>query len=52
MFHRKKLSTEKNSFFAVDYVKIIELHIVHTWHANWVDEVGDVMMSIKKINKN
>ena len=28
---KKKLSIEKNSFFAVDYVKIIELHVVHTW---------------------
>ena len=30
MVYRKKIFTEKNSIFAVDYVKIIELHIVHT----------------------
>ena len=29
--YRKKRFIEKNSFFAVDYVKIIELYIVHTW---------------------
>ena len=29
MVYRKKIFTEKNSIFAVDYVKIIELHIVH-----------------------
>ena len=29
MVYRKKLFIEKNSFFAIDYVKIIELHIVH-----------------------
>ena len=28
---QKKLFIEKKSFFAVDYVKIIELHIVHKW---------------------
>ena len=30
MVYRKKIFTEKNSIFAVDYVEIIELHIVHT----------------------
>ena len=28
MVYRKKLFIEKNSFFSVDYVKIIELHVV------------------------
>ena len=28
---QKKLIIEKNSFFAVDYVKIIEFYIAHTW---------------------
>ena len=28
--YRKKFLIEKNSFFAADYVKIIELHVVHT----------------------
>ena len=32
MVYRKNLFIEKNSFFAADNVKIIELHIVHTWH--------------------
>ena len=31
MVYRKKLFIEKKSFFAVDYVKITELNIVHTW---------------------
>ena len=31
MVCRKRLFIEKKSFFAVDYVKIIELHIVHKW---------------------
>ena len=30
MVYRKKILDRKNSFFAVDYVKIIELHIVRT----------------------
>ena len=30
MVYRKKLFIEVNSF-VVDYVKIVELHIVHTW---------------------
>ena len=30
IFSEKK-SLLKKSFFAVDYVKIIELYIVHTW---------------------
>ena len=29
--HGLQKKTKKNSFFIVDYVKIIELHIVHTW---------------------
>ena len=29
--YRKEPFIEKNSFFAVDYEKIIELHTVHTW---------------------
>ena len=32
MVYRKKKLLEKKVFFTVDYVKIIELHIVHTWH--------------------
>ena len=28
---QKKLIIEKNSFFAVDYVKIIEFYIARTW---------------------
>ena len=28
---QKKLFIEKNWFFSVDYVKINELHVVHTW---------------------
>ena len=28
---QKKLFIEKNRFFSVDYVKINELHVVHTW---------------------
>ena len=28
---QKKLFIEKNSYFSVDYVKINELHVVHTW---------------------
>ena len=31
MVYRKKTSLEKNSFFAVDYIKTIDLHIIHTW---------------------
>ena len=31
MVYIRKLFIEKNNFFAVDYVKMIELHIVHTW---------------------
>ena len=33
MVYRKKLFSKKKKFFAVDYVKIIELHIdiAHTW---------------------
>ena len=27
----KKLFIEENSSFSVDYVKINELHVVHTW---------------------
>ena len=30
MVYRKKLFIDKNWFFAQDYVKVIELHIVHT----------------------
>ena len=30
MVYRKKKLLEKKVFFTVDYVKIIELHIVHT----------------------
>ena len=30
MVYRKKILDIENSFFAVDYVKIIELHVVHT----------------------
>ena len=29
MVCRQKLFIEKNTFFAVDYIKVIELHIVH-----------------------
>ena len=29
--YKKKLFIERNSFFVVGYVKIIELHIVQTW---------------------
>ena len=29
MVYRKKL--KRKSFFTVDYVKIMELHILHTW---------------------
>ena len=38
----------KNSFVVVDYVKIIELHIVHTWrHTDEiVDEIADAMISL------
>ena len=45
------LYREKFSFFAVDYAKIIELYIVHkkrTPHAIWVDEIADVIISIKR----
>ena len=28
----EKLFIEKRNFFSVDYVKINELHVVHTWH--------------------
>ena len=31
MVYRKKLFIERNSFFSVKYVKIIELHVVSTW---------------------
>ena len=31
MVCRQKLFIEKNTFFAVDYIKVIELHIVHMW---------------------
>ena len=30
MVYRKKTALEKNSFFAVDYIKTIDLHIIHT----------------------
>ena len=28
---QQKKTEKKNSFFTVDYVKIMELHILHTW---------------------
>ena len=28
---QKKLFKEENKIFSVDYVKISELHVVHTW---------------------
>ena len=31
MIYRKNLFIEKKGFLAVDYVNIIELHIIHTW---------------------
>ena len=30
MLYRRKLFIEKNTFFSVDYIKIIKLHVVHT----------------------
>ena len=50
MVHRKKPFIEKKSFFAVDYVKMIELHNCTdmTSHIDWVNEIADVMKSIKK----
>ena len=54
MVYRKKILDRKNSFFAVDYVKIIELHIVRTWHHMQSEQkkLGDVTISTKKINKS
>ena len=51
---RKKLFIEKKkSFFAADYVKIIELYIVHTDVTSIrVGEITNVIISIKKIIKN
>ena len=50
---RKKLFIEENKIFSVDYVKIIELLVTHkTSHEIWVDEITDVRISMKKINKN
>ena len=32
MVYGKTLYRKKILFFSVDYVKINELHVVHTWH--------------------
>ena len=51
MVYRKKLFIEKKN--SVDYVKINELHVVHTTsHAIWVDEITGIIISIKKVKKN
>ena len=36
---QKKLSIEENFFFSVEYVKIIELHVVHTWRHMQSDQM-------------
>ena len=41
---REKDSLQKKSVFFVDYVKIIELHVVHTWRrmqSEWMGNVGN-----------
>ena len=45
---------KKNSSFSGDYVKITELHVVHTMTSQtiWLDEITRVVKSITKINKN
>ena len=42
MVYIKKITN--NFFFALDFAKIIELHIVQTSHAIWVDKIADVMI--------
>ena len=49
----KKRFIEKKIFFFADYVKINELHVVHTRsHAILVDEIMGVIISIQKVTKN
>ena len=49
----KKFFIEENSFISADYVRIIELHVVHTSrHMQMSRWNKGLMISIKKINKN
>ena len=53
---QKKILYRKKSFFTVDYVKIIELHNVHTWHnvtcnlsSRWNSRCNDILKKKRSI---
>ena len=44
---KKALYRRKQVFFAVDYVKVIELKVAHmTSHVNGVDEIADIYKTV------